>query len=132
MCASRHGRRQRRHCRTLFGMAAFLRRMRAAALVPAIALLVLAAALPTRAVAAAPTQNGPSDTTAGVCDQYAGDPDPGTPEWTARDVNNVTCDYQRKTDAQSNPAYLAKLAEQSAVAAAEFATVTAPEWAAEP
>jgi dienelactone hydrolase len=81
---------------------------------------------------AAPTQDVPPDTTPGVCDQYAGDPDAGTPEWRDRDANNVGCSYQRHQDAQASPAFLAKHHEQVAIEEVEFATVTAPEWAAEP
>lgn len=74
----------------------------------------------------------PVDVTPGVCDAYAGDPEVGTPEWQARDANNVACGYQRYTDAGSSPAFKAKLAEQQALELAEFATVTGPELAAEP
>jgi dienelactone hydrolase len=87
---------------------------------------------PGAGAADAPTQDGPPNTSHGVCDQYAGDPAAGTPEWMQRDAHNVDCSYQRLEDAQSNPAYLAKVAEQQKVEAEEFATVTAPAWAAEP
>jgi dienelactone hydrolase len=80
----------------------------------------------------AATQDEAPNTSPGVCDQYAGDPDPGSPEWLQRDAHNVACSYQRFDDAQSNPAYLAKVAEQNVLEAQEFATVTGPEWAAEP
>jgi dienelactone hydrolase len=91
--------------------------------------LALAAAVP--AMAAPATQEVPPDTTAGVCDQYAGDPDPGTPAWTARDLNNVGCSYQRRVDAQTSPAFASKSAQQTAVEVEEFASTLA-EWAAEP
>ncbi len=80
----------------------------------------------------APTQDVPPNTSPGVCDQYAGDPDAGTQEWRERDAHNVECSYQRLQDAQFNPAYLAKVAEQNALEHEEFVTVTGPEWAAEP
>ena len=67
----------------------------------------------------------------GVCDQYAGDPAPGTAAWQARDANNVSCDYQRTTDADANPAFRAKTTEQVAIEVAEFRQTLA-EWAAEP
>jgi dienelactone hydrolase len=86
----------------------------------------------TAVASAEPTQDVASNTAPGVCDQYAGDPEPGTEAWRDRDANNVACSYQRKTDAQSNPAFLAKYAEQVAIEHAEFTTETAPEWAAEP
>ena len=98
------------------------------ALTTAVALAVGAAPAP----AAPPTQDVPPNTAPGVCDEYAGDPAAGTLAWLARDANNVACDYQRLTDAQANPAYLAKVQEQTAIELTEFATVTAPEWAAEP
>ena len=90
---------------------------------------MLAMALPGAAAPA--TQPVPPNTAPGVCDQYAGDPDPGTPAWTARDLNNVDCSYQRRVDAQTNPAFAAKNAQQTAVELAEFASTLA-EWAAEP
>ena len=74
---------------------------------------MLAMALPGAAAPA--TQPVPPNTAPGVCDQYAGDPDPGTPAWTARDLNNVDCSYQRRVDAQTNPAFAAKNAQQTAV-----------------
>jgi len=92
------------------------------------AALVLASALPG---AAAPTQPGPPNTDPGVCDRYAGDPDPGTPAWTARDLNNVGCAYQRRNDAQASPAFQSKNAQQTAIEEQEF-TATSAEWAAEP
>src|SRR5262245_11012863 len=67
-----------------------------------------------------------------VCDEYAGDPAEGTPEWTQRDAQNVACGEQRTADANASPAFLAKYDEQVAIEQIEFATVTAPEWAAEP
>lgn len=91
--------------------------------------LTLATALPGAAAAA--TQPGPPNISPGVCDQYAGDPDPGTPAWTARDLNNVDCSYQRRVDAQTSPAFQSKTAQQTAVEEAEF-TSTLAEWAAEP
>ena len=80
----------------------------------------------------APTQDVPPNTASGVCDQYAGDPDAGTPEWSARTRTTSSARTSGSPDAQANPAYLAKVAEQNAVEAQEFATVTGPEWAAEP
>jgi dienelactone hydrolase len=67
-----------------------------------------------------------------VCDEYAGDPPPNTTEWTQRDADNVACGYQRFGDAAASPAFLAKNAQQQAVAEQEFLTVTAVEWAADP
>ncbi len=67
-----------------------------------------------------------------VCDEYAGDPAEGTAEWVARDLANVACGYQRFSDADLSPAFLAKQLEQTAIEEIEFATVTAPEWAADP
>jgi hypothetical protein len=67
-----------------------------------------------------------------VCDQYAGDPAQGSVAWTQRDANNVDCGYQRHRDAQESPAFLAKDQAEVAIAQQEFATVTAPEWAADP
>jgi dienelactone hydrolase len=98
----------------------------ATVLVAGVALLLAASAQ------AAPTQTVPPNTAPGICDQYAGDPSPGTPQWTDRDTNNVGCSYQRHVDAQTNPAFLAKDQQQIAIEELEFATVTAPEWAAEP
>jgi dienelactone hydrolase len=72
------------------------------------------------------------DVTPGVCDKYAGDPAFGTAEWTARDLNNVSCSYQRHVDSHDSPAFLAKKAQQDALEAVQFASVTAPAWAAEP
>lgn len=66
-----------------------------------------------------------------VCDEYAGDPAFGTPEWTERDADNVACSYQRQVDAQDSPAFLAKHQEQVAIEVAEFPSTLA-EWAAEP
>ncbi len=86
------------------------------------AILPASAAVPTSSPTVAPV----------VCGKYAGDPAPGTPAWTARDLTNVACSYQRHVDAQTSPAFLAKQAEQIAIENTEFATVTAPEWAAEP
>jgi dienelactone hydrolase len=83
------------------------------------------------ATAAAPTQTAPPNVAPGVCDQYAGDPDAGTPAWAARDANNVSCDYQRHVDAQTSPAFLAKHQQQVALAEARF-PATLAEWAAEP
>jgi len=91
--------------------------------------LALASALPGGAAPA--TQPVPPNTEPGVCDEYAGDPDPGTPAWTARDLNNVGCSYQRRADAQASPAFQSKTAQQTAVEIAEF-TSTLAEWAAEP
>jgi dienelactone hydrolase len=67
-----------------------------------------------------------------VCDEYAGDPAEGTPDWTQRDANNVACGYQRYQDAADSPAFLAKNQQQVAIEELEFLTVTAPEWAADP
>ena len=67
-----------------------------------------------------------------VCDEYAGDPAEGTPEWTQRDADNVSCGQQKADDADASPAFQAKYDEQVAIEELEFATVTAPEWAAEP
>jgi dienelactone hydrolase len=67
-----------------------------------------------------------------VCDEYAGDPAESTPEWTQRDADNVACGNQKATDADASPAFHAKYDEQVAIEQQEFATVTAPEWAAEP
>lgn len=67
-----------------------------------------------------------------VCDEYAGDPNEGTQAWTERDANNVACGHQRYQDAADSPAFHAKFQEQVAIEEIEFATVTAPEWAAEP
>ena len=67
-----------------------------------------------------------------VCDEYAGDPAEGTPEWTQRDADNVSCGNQKASDADASPAFQAKYDEQVAIEQVEFATVTAPEWAAEP
>ena len=66
-----------------------------------------------------------------MCDQYAGDPAPGTAAWEARDANNVSCDYQRTTDADANPAFRAKTTQQVATEVAEYPQTLA-EWAAEP
>jgi dienelactone hydrolase len=85
--------------------------------------------VPARATA---TQETAANTAPGVCDQYAGDPKAGTQAWTERDANNVGCSYQRHLDAQTNPAFLAKDNQQSALEGAEFASTTAPEWASEP
>src|SRR5437773_9805486 len=67
-----------------------------------------------------------------VCDEYAGDPAEGTPEWTQRDADNVSCGEQRAADADASPAFQAKYNARMAIEQDEFATVTAPEWAAEP
>jgi hypothetical protein len=67
-----------------------------------------------------------------VCDGYAGDPAEGTPEWTQRDADNVACGEQKASDADASPAFQAKYNERVAIEEQEFATVTAPEWAAEP
>src|SRR5213593_1855291 len=67
-----------------------------------------------------------------VCDDDAGNPAENTPEWTQRDANNVACGYQRYQDAADSPAFLAKNQQQVAIEEIEFATVTAPEWAADP
>ncbi len=67
-----------------------------------------------------------------VCDAYAGDPEPNTQEWSERDANNVACGHQRYVDAEQSPAFQAKFQEQVAIEEIEFATVTLPEWAAEP
>jgi len=93
---------------------------------------VSASLVGTAAAADAPTQDVAPNTSPGVCDQYAGDPAPGTQAWIERDAHNVACSYQRHQDAQASPAFLAKDAEQQAIESAEFASVTAPEWAAEP
>lgn len=93
---------------------------------------VAATLFPVTATAAPPTQGVPPNLALGVCDQYAGDPDPGSLAWQARDANNVACDLQRHQDAQLSPAFLAKYQQQVAAEVAEFTTVTAPEWAAEP
>jgi len=87
---------------------------------------------PVADAADSPTQDVPPNTSPGVCDQYAGDPAAASQAWTERDAHNVACAYQRLQDAQSNPAYLAKVAEQNAIEHEEFAMVTGPEWAAEP
>jgi dienelactone hydrolase len=81
--------------------------------------------------AATPTQGVPSNTAPGVCDEYAGDPEFGTQEWTDRDTNNVSCAYQRREDAQTSPAFHAKHQQQVAIEEVEFASTLA-EWAAEP
>ena len=93
------------------------------------AVLLLASATPAAAID--PTQDRPPNVKPGVCDQYAGDPAPGTAEWQARDANNVSCDYQRTTDADANPAFRAKTTQQVALEVAEFRQTLA-EWAAEP
>jgi predicted dienelactone hydrolase len=67
-----------------------------------------------------------------VCDEYAGDPAEGTPEWTQRDAENVECGNQKFSDADASPAFHAKYDEQVAIEVIEYATVTQPEWAAEP
>src|SRR5687768_240172 len=82
------------------------------------AALLVASATPS--AASGPTQNRAPNVKPGVCDQYAGDPAPGTVEWQARDANNVSCDYQRTTDADANPAFRAKTTEQVALEVAEF------------
>lgn len=99
----------------------------------ALSAAVLASVVPRMpAWAASATQDVAPDTAPGVCDQYAGDPVAGTQAWTDRDANNVGCSYQRHGDAQQSPAFLAKDQEQMAIEEAEFASTTAPEWAAEP
>lgn len=112
------------------------RRHAASVRLGALLVCVLFAAAPaSQAVGAAQAVGPPPrtpDTTPGVCDQYAGDPAFGTNDWTARDVNNVSCSYQRHVDSHTSPAFLAKKEQQDALEAAEFATVTAPAWAAEP
>jgi dienelactone hydrolase len=75
---------------------------------------------------------GSAPARAQVCDEYAGDPAEGMPEWTQRDADNVVCGNQKAVDADASPAFQAKYDEQVAVEQIEFATVTAPEWAAEP
>jgi hypothetical protein len=67
-----------------------------------------------------------------VCDEAAGDPAEGTPEWIGRDTTNVACGHQRYQDAAGSPAFLAKNQQQVAIEELEFLTVTAPEWAADP
>ena len=95
-------------------------------MVIAIGAVVGAMLVPAVLAEAAPTQDVPPNTTPGVCDEYAGDPASGTPEWTARDAHNVACSYQRHQDAQESPAFLAKDQQQVAIEEVEFATVTAP------
>jgi dienelactone hydrolase len=104
------------------------RRVGAIAVVAALGGLILPAGPVS---AASPTQDVPPNTAPGVCDEYAGDPDFGSSEWTARDANNVSCSYQRHQDAQASPAFLAKHLEQTAIEHAEFLSTLA-EWAAEP
>src|SRR5258706_2725899 len=67
-----------------------------------------------------------------VCDDDAGNPADGTPEWTQRDTTNVACGYQRYQDAADSPAFQAKDQQQVAIEEQEFATVTAVEWASDP
>jgi dienelactone hydrolase len=71
------------------------------------------------AVPSAQAQLAPADPSPLVCDQYAGDPAFGTPQWYERDRNDVACSMQRQQDNLQNPAFFTKLAEENATAVAE-------------
>lgn len=47
------------------------------------------------------------------CDQYAGDPEPGTPEWQQRDLMNMICAAQRMSDEYANPDFMLALTARS-------------------
>src|SRR2546426_1003775 len=84
------------------------------------------------ALAAGIASSAPGARAQVVCDEYAGDPAESSAEWTQRDADNVECGYLRHQDAQESPAFLAKDQAEVAIEEEEFATVTAPEWAADP
>lgn len=55
-----------------------------------------------------------------VCDADAGDPAPDTPEWFARDMNNVACSAQRQEDILTSPAFFRLWLVENAGAAGDY------------
>jgi dienelactone hydrolase len=62
---------------------------------------------------AAANAQGSAASSAVVCDQWLGNPAPGTAAWEERDINNLECATQRQQDELTNPAFLRMWAIES-------------------